>query len=435
MSEEMLSVEEIQHKYSTDGVHLLLPNVHLEQITPFYKLSVVNVEADLSPNSGDVYRIGTIPKKDADGNDVKSGDKTVFEPVYSPAKPLLMKIATAAGIQFDPEHTIVSIEGRYLYTGKACGAIRLPDGSFRTLADIKVIDLSPEEDKQKLLLMDKALAGLMGTDAWNASKLYKGKWEKRIIDNEDKKVYIIDSEERQRYIDRQLLINMIQLRKDAPQKALTGAMLRVVRALIGMKGQYSESELKKPFVLARVNFSPDYSDPTVKKVMFEQGIASSYNLFGGKGVPSSHFLNDEPIEAGFEPVEEPDIFSTASQTSDPVPPAANEPISQPKQPSKPAQPVRTATAPPVPVPPVLGETAAKSAKVASGGSRQESKKTSAKQNSQPQNAAAAGNTCSKCGKTNLSPAVVNYSMRTFHKVLCFNCGKAEERCHAEGNVA
>jgi hypothetical protein len=32
-------------------------------------------------------------------------EKGIYEDVYSPAKPLLMKIAAAAGIQFDPAHT------------------------------------------------------------------------------------------------------------------------------------------------------------------------------------------------------------------------------------------------------------------------------------------------------------------------------------------
>ena len=65
---------------------------------------------------------------------------------------------------------------------------------------------------------------------------------------------------------------MTLLRKTAAEKAMTGAILRVVRALIGMKGQYTKTELTKPFVVSRVTFSPDYSDPEVRRAMLDQGM-------------------------------------------------------------------------------------------------------------------------------------------------------------------
>lgn len=425
MSNEMQSIEAVRQKYSTDGVHLLLPTVHLEQITPFYKLSVVFVEADLAPNSGDLFKIGSTPKKDDKGNEVKQNDKTVFESLFSPAKPLLMKIAMAAGIQFDPDYTGVSSEGKYLYVGKARGAIRLPDGSFRTQFDEKVIDLATEEEKQELLLTDKAAAGLTGMDAWNASKMYSGSWENRKIENEDKKVFMIGEKDRAQYINRQLLINMIQLRKDAPQKALTGAMLRVVRALIGLKGQYTETELKKPFVLARVNFSPDFNDPAVRKAVLEQGISAMSNLFGGRAVPSSRYL-DEPIEAGYDAM---------NDSGDPYDNVSDMPgQAEPASPEAPVPPVPPASVSDAPVP--QEKKAPKPSKAETSGKNQEVKKPEPpkQEPSQPDGDSPAANTCTKCKKTNLSDSVVRYSREHFGKVLCFTCGKEEER-KTKGNAA
>ena len=422
MSTEITSIEAIRQKYATDSVHLLLPTVHLEQITPFYKLSVVTVEADLTPNGGDLYKLGSAPKKDANGNDVKQGDKTVFESLYSPAKPLLMKIATAAGIQFDPDYTGVSCDGRYLYTGKARGAIRLPDGSFRTQYDEKVIDLAIEEEKQQLLLMDKATAGLSGSDAWNASKLYSGSWETKKMENEDKKVFLIVEKDRTQYINRQLLINMIQLRKDAPQKALTGAMLRVVRALIGLKGQYTETELKKPFVLARVNFSPDYNDPLVRKAVLEQGISAMSNLFGGRAVPSARYL-EESVEAGYEPLGDVEYSATPDMSAPPeafptentTPPTAPESDSETKPAAEEKKPPKA---------------------TASGEKQQTKKPEPAKPApTQPSGGGTSPNTCAKCGKTNLSDSVVRYSREHFGTVLCFNCGKDEDKARTKGKAA
>ena len=56
-----------------------------------------------------------------------------------------MKLATAAGIQFHPEYTTVTRENTNTYVGKAYGAVRLPDGSYKTHAETKRICLDDEK--------------------------------------------------------------------------------------------------------------------------------------------------------------------------------------------------------------------------------------------------------------------------------------------------
>ena len=82
--------------------------------------------------------------------------------------------------------------------------------------------------------------------------------------------------------NRSMLVNMTLLRKTAAEKAMTGAILRVIRALIGMKGAYTMEELRKPFAVARVTFSPDYSDPAVRNAMLSQGMNAVGNMFGSR---------------------------------------------------------------------------------------------------------------------------------------------------------
>jgi len=36
---------------------------------------------------------------------------------------------------------------------------------------------------------------------------------------------------------------------------------------LGVKGAYTIEELKKPFAVARMTFSPDYNDPAMKQIM------------------------------------------------------------------------------------------------------------------------------------------------------------------------
>lgn len=98
------ALAEIQSKYP--NCNLLLPAATSVQINPFYKCSVMEVVADTAPNSGDIFSVGKVKT----GEDGKG--KAIYEEVFSPAKPLLMKLATAAGIQFHPEYTTVIRENK-----------------------------------------------------------------------------------------------------------------------------------------------------------------------------------------------------------------------------------------------------------------------------------------------------------------------------------
>ena len=270
------ALAEIQSKYP--NCNLLLPSATSVQINPFYKCSVMEVVADTKPNSGDIFSVGKV-KTGEDRN-----GKAIYEEVYSPAKPLLMNLATAAGIQFHPEYTTVTRENTNTYVGKAYGAVRLPDGSYKTHMETKRICLDDEEAKYHLEFMDKSI---MGIHDWRAAKaaseMFKGEWKQETEPNQYgkyDKYYVIADSDREKYIERSTLVNMALLRKTASEKAQTGVILRVIRALLGIKGTYSKAELEKPFVVPTVTFAPDYTDPTVRNAMLQQGMQSLGNMFG-----------------------------------------------------------------------------------------------------------------------------------------------------------
>lgn len=89
------ALTEIQSKYQ--NCNLLIPSATSVQINPFYKCTVMEVVADTSEGSGDIFKVGNA-KVGEDQN-----GKAIYTDVFSPAKPLLMKLATAAGIQFHPQ--------------------------------------------------------------------------------------------------------------------------------------------------------------------------------------------------------------------------------------------------------------------------------------------------------------------------------------------
>lgn len=296
------TLAEIQSKYQ--DCNLLIPAATSVQINPFYKCTVMEVVADTSERSGDIFSVGKVKT----GEDQNGKEK--YDEVFSPAKPLLMRLATAAGIQFHPEYTTVTRENTNTYVGRAYGALRLPDGSYKAHAETKRICLDDEEAKYRLEFMDKSIMGI--TD-WKAAKsaeeMFKGHWENteetRTYNGREYPVkkFVIDDCDREKYIERSLLVNMTLLRKTASEKAQTGAILRVVRALLGIKGTYSKEELSKPFVVSTVTFAPDFTDPDVRSAMIQQGMNSMGNMFGTASAPpaiSSTFAN-EAFQDDFDP--------------------------------------------------------------------------------------------------------------------------------------
>lgn len=295
------TLAEIQSKYQ--NCNLLIPAATSVQINPFYKCTVMEVVPDTSDNSGDIFKVGnTKVGEDRNGN-------AVYVDVFSLAKPLLMKLATAAGIQFHPEYTTVTRENANTYVGKAYGAVRLPDGTFKTHAETKRICLDDEEAKYRLEFMDKSI---MGIRDWKAAKsaadMFKGEWhedpEKLNKWNKPEKYYVIADCDREKYIERSILVNMTLLRKTASEKAQTGAILRVIRALLGIKGTYQLQELKKPFAVPTVTFSPDYSDANVRQAMLQQGMSSMGNMFGATSAPPAALpFATEAFADSFDPKE------------------------------------------------------------------------------------------------------------------------------------
>lgn len=280
MKDIMASLPEVINEYK--GYNLLIPTATDVQLNPFYKFHVEEVAVDLSETSGDIFKVGSVDtgRKDDRGN-------KIYADAFSLSKPLLNKMAMAAGIQFNPEQTYGERIDRVTYWAHAQGAMRKADGTCRTETDQKEICLEDEEQKYRIEFADKAARGITDDkQAKAAAEIFKGTWTKatnkwgKTVD-----AYVIDESDREKYIERSVMVNMALLKKTWAEKAITGAKLRVIRALLGVKGAYTKEELKKNFAIPTVVFSPDYSDPTVRQAMLAQGIGSVNNMFGAAALP------------------------------------------------------------------------------------------------------------------------------------------------------
>ena len=274
-----LSLQEVQRQYS--NCNLLLPQATDVQINPFYKFRVEEVPVDTSENSGDIFKVGSVKAgQDASGRDV-------WVDTFSLTKPLLNKMAMAAGIQFNPKETYGQRIDRVTYRAQAQGAMKKADGTARTETDQKVICLEDEEEKYRIEFGDKPVKGITDEkQAKAAAEIFAGEWVDAVNKWGKKcKAFVIAKEDRDRYIERSVMVNMALLKKTWAEKAMTGAKLRVIRALLGVKGTYTKAELQKNFAIPTVVFSPDYSDPQVRQMMIAQGIGSVNNMFGTPEIP------------------------------------------------------------------------------------------------------------------------------------------------------
>lgn len=245
---------------------------------PKYLAPVVRVlEVDAGEGSTDIYK-------------TPSG-KWAFR------KPVMQKFRILGGIDWDEETgRQLAAENGNVIRVVAVGKRFDIDGTIKKEKDTKTIDLRAQEDEIRLSYEKKA-----ATD-----RELRGK----------------SDEEKRAFVERNVKEFMIQLRKHAREKALTGAKNRVISALLGLKGEYSKEELRRPFVFISLVPELDMKDPDIKRMVVGSMFGAVSQMYGnGKPAlpgPCLDFEEPEAFEAGTPEVESIG-FETHEDAVEPVP--------------------------------------------------------------------------------------------------------------------
>jgi hypothetical protein len=210
--------------------------------------------------------------------------------------------------------------------------------------DLRVIEAELREKARK-----KVVWGFYGNQAKTLERYYKGKWE--TVSGKDGSKYqcfFIDPEHVDKFVTDSIASQMIQWRKNKLMRTETGARLRVIRGLLGIRLQYTQAELALPFAVPRIDFTPDMDDPIVRKAMLAKGFRSQDALYGtGRGgsdydIPDDAIreapAEDEVMEAEYRVTDEAPEAAQASQGGPASPVSPEQPAGQPGTPKPPADP-------------------------------------------------------------------------------------------------
>lgn len=235
--------------FREDGAHLLLPSTYISELPRFHKIVVDRVFLSADVGEGDVYM------QDRGGPNGKAK--------YAPTRQGLMKLANASGVMWDPSRCVRLDDrrDRNYVAYQAVGGMKKIDGSplfFKAEYDL---DFEVIEEEIREGYENKATMY-----AKNPQKY--GWWHK------------MDSDSQEAYLEKCIRRDVLQKRKHKAKLAETGAMTRVVRALLGLKSAYTAEELKKPFIVVRSVFQPDYENPEVKQEIARASVQAISGVFG-----------------------------------------------------------------------------------------------------------------------------------------------------------
>ena len=300
--------------YDSQACNILSPVLKMDTAAPYLRFRAVEVRLDPDSNKGDCYAApGTKWTKDR-----RTGE--LLPTHVAPAKPGLLKIASAAGLVIDP-HDSRRIKPdaceRCIDMARATGqAVRCGDcpsrydvvyqhiGAVRTETGWRIVKASYE---------------------WNLDA------QRRKIMRDGKKRLAKAQEEGKSFdLDGYVEDRCDQVIAERYGLAETKSLLRLVRAICHLRQAYLREEMARPFVVVRTELAPDFADPAVRQALAQKALASGAEIFGSahEDTPGAT-LRGAAVDAQVveQLAAEPDFTDAETRAEEATAPVNDEPAS------------------------------------------------------------------------------------------------------------
>lgn len=266
------------------GANMLMPTTEIRGLSQLHVPVVDSVYLSANPQGGDVYP-----------------EKTSSDTKFRIAAQGLRKLAVAAGITWHPYECkrTDNRQDRDYVSYQAVGSIKKNDGTSVAWKGEFDLDLHVVEQELRELYHNKS-------KNWNKT-----------------------DREKETYIETSMKRDLLQKRKHKVKLCETGAMNRVIRAILGLHSSYSKAELSKPFVVLRIVFQPDFSDPETKRQITAAAIASMTGVYGA---PAPQPIDVPPDDYQTIDVDGTPLGDVEPNKAEPLPDEKSQQKEQPEEP-------------------------------------------------------------------------------------------------------
>jgi len=298
-STALVSVSAFDKQYPESKYNQLLPSkTMVESVQKFSKLTVETVRINPNPDAQEVYSLGKTK--------IQVKGKDVWVDKLSPTKTSLDKLWFAMGLDSVPEKSGRTDDrsDRDYFEYLVVARVTKPDGTKMEVSATKSIDVRTYVEEMFENMTQQHEAGNLGE--------WKGTGQKR-------KLHPFTDAEANKHIDRKCRNREIEMRKHGLQLAETGAKNRLVRQITNLKPWYTEEELSKAFVVARIdrNVEEIAANPQTRAEAIKSGSHAVNMAYPSGGADNPIPTGGKIQNADFEDVRATTDAGDQSETAEP----------------------------------------------------------------------------------------------------------------------
>ncbi len=250
-------------QFSPAEYNVLAPISTIGRAADYVEQRAVVVKLDPDPDKGDCY-----PAPGSSWS-VDPRTKRRKPDKVAPAKPGLMKLASAMGIVWRVEQIKPRSQQLLAEMAAAAGPAALKELFEQVRYDVAY--------RAQIAVRDG-----LGWRFLEATYEWELESQRRKVEREARKAQKKAQEKGEKFDFKQYVEDRLdQIISDRHALAESKAILRAIRHT-GLRHHYTREEFGRPFVVQRVDLRPDVADPAVRAAIAKKAVESGSDIFGGQ---------------------------------------------------------------------------------------------------------------------------------------------------------